>query len=389
MAHRVRTALAVGLALLLVNAGCIGSLTDPGADRSGTSGTSPTSTPASVAESHNDPSTRTLRLIVELSNPGASDVRILDVSAHPLPVDRARFLANPGHLLDNGRRHAMILEMPVDGLVGPIDVQLTLTDGRGQAMVSLTVGPWPAHRNVAQVLELRVPEPGTVDVLGLTGPLEGTVHTDPAVRGYGMLVKPDGETRVLEEFPYRVHVPEGFPLAVPEGGNISFWIEDADGPVSWERADGATATGPRYTTNATPGVHVLSTQVRADGPRLTLRYHVDDHERFNGTVLAGTEALETATPATAERHPLTVREDAHFLKAILKVTDDTEDLVTGRLNLSIVNSTGATVARAEEKGAYHDVILLPRALPAGEYALVVRGEQDVAIGYELEVDVLY
>lgn len=389
MAHRVRTVLTAGLTLLLVSAGCIGHLTEPIAEPSIASETSPSDTGAPLADAHSDPSTRTLRLVVELARPSATDVRILDVSAQPIPADRVRFLANPGHVLEDDRRHAMILEMPVHGLVTPIDLQLTVTDGRGQAMVSLTIGPWPAHRDATQVLELRVPEPGTVDVLGLSGPLDGTVHTDPAVRGYGMLVEPDGETRVLEDFPYRVHVPKGFPSDVPEGGEITFWIEDADGPVTWKRSDGGTVAGPHYTTNATPGVHGISVRVGSGGDRLALPYHVDDHERFNGTVPAGADPVETATPANAHRHPLTVHDGAFFLRAVLKVTDDTPDLVTGRVNLSIVNATGATVAQGEEKGPYLDVIELPKALPPGDYELVVRGEQDVSIGYELELDVLY
>lgn len=386
-----RASLVLAIGVLLLTTGCIGPI-------AGLTESTPAEDDARAAVPGSDtslqdppfsaPGTRTLSLVVELQAASRLGISVHEIRVSPAIGTTERLVENPGRVDPGDQRYVFMLAMEDGRSIPPLDVELLISDGQGLTRAEITLDAWSAEHDARQVLTLYAPEPGAVDILGLTGPLDAETRTERPTPLYGMLVWPDGQTRVLDSFPYRVHVPEGFPNEMPPGASVAFWIEDPNGKVSWT-LDGDTEPGARFETALTPGTHALRVSVGDDGDRLELPFSIDDHRRYNGTVLVGTEPFNEDVPANSEQHPLPVVDDAELVWIDLRVTGDTPDQLSSRLNLSLLDEEGHIVAEGEPSGVYRDRIRLSDGLPAGAYEISIRGEQDVAIDYVVEAQVIY
>lgn len=395
MLQEARTGIVLGAALLMLTAGCVGQVTDTdGTDASqqaGPNNAPDQATGANVDDGAKaDDGTRTFSLIASLDKTSGNRISIVSVDVTPKPAVTEALIENPGRIEPGGQRHVLVVRVDAGNTVPSLTVHLELEDGRGTSKMALTVGPWAGTSDVEQVLTLHHPEAGAVTSLDLDGPLDGRVLTNPAVRSYGLLVWPDDRVRVLETFPFQVHVPPGFPNDLQEGAQLRFLIADPSAPVTWSKGDRTVGSDPVFETNATPGLQRLSVSVGDGAEELPLPYTVDALDRYNGTIAAAAQPIaDEDLRVNGAEHGFRVRSGSTFVSVVVEVTGDGPRPRHADVNASILDDQGNEVATSQATGPYEDRIQVPEGLPAGNYTLYVSGNEGVTIDYTATVEVFY
>ncbi len=368
-------------------AGCIGTL--PGqTQETGPASGEPASQAHEISErTPQEPRERaenTLTIVLELTPESPERIDVRDLFVSPLPGGETSFVTETTSLAPGERVPMARLTVP-DGLaVSEMRVTLRLTDGIGEALLSVGIGAWNGEADVTQSIYLTMEEPGELRASQVVGPETARSVDANAEPMYGWMVWPDGYRDPIGTFPYTIHVPEAYPLLTSSQG-VSFEITDADGPVEWTYDGETISTEDSVEIDAEPGRHVL--RVTIGDHSHVLRPRADLDQRFEDVAPVGTlEARKLLDGINARAHPFEIGESN--LWTTVEVGPRGDDSFAADLDLYLADADGELIAEAvSEHPTEH--IELRHPLEPGEYTLWVYNARGASVAYTAFVHVDY
>lgn len=367
-----RGAVLLLLGAVLVGPGCLGIVTDSAPP-------SPTAGPDGPGSDR-----AVLTFVVDLTRASAAPTQLTAVELAGL-ADGQQLVAQPTRIGPGQHRAVAALASDTGESVGPLALTLLLDDGLGPARLLLTGAGWDAASDGLVTLTLTLVRPGELVLEAIDGPVVFTARNEHAVPTYGLLVwDASDRSQVLDGFPHRIVVPQGFPQFV-RGQSLRFAVEGARVPVTWTLDGHEAGTGREHRLVARPGVHELSVSV-GSGPSYLLTLRVDDRLHLEGT--APPPLDDPLVPRILEpqgEHRIDVLDGA-WRVAIQVESDPATGLVP---ELELLGPSGDRIARSggEEEG--HATLEVTGELAPGAYLLRVRSGDGVPLDYTGAVSVRY